>query len=145
MAKYSTRVTFNRRNMDQVLLAIGDGILEVGKTVAKEADPPDATPYGVGLVTRGGVLVYDGNRKVGGWGIDGKQPRKPRGWSLGFGGINAAIGFGFPGRFQEFGTVKMSPQPFFMRAFNGVWARRASIIRQAAAYRIARLNRMRDV
>ena len=138
--KRSARVVPNRRAMDQVQLAIADGILEVGKAVVTVADPPDAAPYGEGLVTRGGTLVYDGQAKVGGWGEDGRQPPKPRAFGVSSGTINAAIGFGFPGRFQEFGTSKMAANPFFMRAFNAVWERRASIIRQAAAYRIARIR-----
>jgi len=134
----SARVVMNRRALNEVELAIADGIVDLGQAIVEAANPPDATPYGKGLVTRGGVLVYYGPNKVGGWAIDGKQPKKPRAFRV-LQGISAAIGFGFPGRFQEFGTVKMGAQPFFVKAFNAVGRLSSQVMRPTVSARLKRL------
>ncbi len=143
MARRSSRVKLNRAALHGVALAVADGFLEVGKEIVVTADPPDATPFGAGLVTRGGTLVYVGADKVGGWGIDGKQPKKPRAFAVkGTSGIHGVVGFGFPARFQEFGTVHHGAQPFFTPAVDRVIPRITSIIRKAASYRLKRLGRI---
>jgi hypothetical protein len=115
--KPSTRVVMNRAALRTVDLAVADGLEEVVRTVVETATPPDATPYGTGLVTRGGWLVYAGADKVGGGSLDGRQPKKPRSLRVrGSGQIQAIAGFGFPGRFQEAGTAKMAAQPFLTPA-----------------------------
>lgn len=141
MAKGRTaRVVLNRRAIDGVRLALADGVFAVAKAIVKEANPPDATPYGDGLVTNGGALLYVDGKKIDGMGLDGRQPGKPRAAKSGPGTV-AIAGYGFPGRFLEFGTVKMAAQPFFTPARDRVLPRATSIIRQASAYRIARLGR----
>lgn len=141
MAKGRTaRVVLNRKAIDGVRLALADGVFAVAKTIVNEADPPDATPYGKGLVTNGGALLYVDGKKLDGMGLDGRQPGKPRSAKSSPGTV-AIAGFGFPGRFLEFGTVKMAAQPFFTPARDRVLPRATGIIRQASAYRIARLGR----
>lgn len=141
MAKRHARVVLNRRAVDGVTLAIADGAHEVAKTIVREARPPDATPFGQGLVTSGGTLVYVGSKKVDGWSLDGRQPKKPRSLRVrGSESVVAVAGFGFPGRFQEFGTVNHGAQPFLTPSRNRVEPRVPGIMAKAAKYRIARLR-----
>lgn len=115
--KPSARVVFNRAALNELDLAIADGVTEVVRTVVEAADVPDAAPIGQGLVSRGGWLVYAGSKKVAGGSIDGRQPNKPR--SLRVGGshqIQGIAGFTFPGRFLETGTANMAAEPFLTPA-----------------------------
>lgn len=122
MATRTTRVELNRRRMHEVALALGDGVHEVGKRIIEVADPPDATPHGEGLVTRGGVLTYVDAKKIAGWTLSGEVPSKPRDVKIRQerGNILAIVGFGFPGRFQELGTVNHGAQPFLTPAISQV-------------------------
>lgn len=135
----SARVVLNRKAIDQVRLAIADGTSAIGKAIVTTANPPDATPFGEGLVTHGGFVTYVGAKKTAGWSMDGRQPKKPRAIRVrGTDTILTAAGFGFPARFQEFGTARQPARPFLTPARNAVEPRAAGIMRQAAAYRIAR-------
>lgn len=135
--KASTRVVFNRRALDVVDLALADGLEEVARTVVEDADVPDATPYGSGLVVRGGWLVYAGSKKVGGGSKDGRQPKKPRAFRVaGSRIIQAMAGFSFPGRFLETGTSKMSARPFLTPSRNRVIPHAASIMKPAVRRRL---------
>lgn len=115
--KASARVMLNRANLTELGLALAEGLEEVARTVIETAKPPDATPFGEGLVTEGGWLVYVGPKKVGGGSLTGLQPKKPR--SLKVAGTTTAVaiaGFGFPARFQEIGTVHQPARPFLWPA-----------------------------
>jgi HK97 gp10 family phage protein len=137
----SARVVLNRSKFPPIYVAVADGMFEVAKKMIEEANPPDATPFGEGLVTRGGALAYVGDKKVAGWSTRGQQPKKPRAFRVrGSGRIMAMAGFGFPARFQEFGTIKQSPRPFFTPAINRVIPR---ITRIMAPIVRAHLERMR--
>ncbi len=142
MRKRSSRVVMNRKSVDQVRLAVADGALAIARTIVEEADAPDETPFGEGLVQRGGAIVYIGAKKVGGFGLDGRQPKKPR--AIRVRGktdeILAVGGYSFPARFQEFGTIHQPARPFLTPSMNRVIPRAAGIMRQAAVYRIARLR-----
>lgn len=130
-----------RGAVDGVTLAIADGVNAVVRTIVEVARPPDATPFGEGLVTRGSWLTYVDGKKVDGGGLDGRQPKKPRAFRVrGSVGIQAIAGFGFPAMFQEFGTVNHGAQPFLGPARDTVIPQADSIIRKNAAYRIARLR-----
>lgn len=134
MARPSTRVVLNRNAVRTVQLAIADGLFEVGRTIIEVADPPDAQPFGQGLVTQGGALAYVGDRKVAGWSQRGTQPKKPRAVKVrGRGEIMAVAGFGFPGRFQEMGTVNHGAQPFLTPAMNRTVGHAADIMRPIVA------------
>lgn len=128
--KPSARVVMNRGALDKVTLALADGTLAAAEHIVRAADPPDATPYGEGLVIRGGWLAYVGPNKVGGGGLDGKQPKKPRSMKVrGTGNqIHVIGGFGFPARFQEEGTINHPAQPFLTPALNQAGGDAADII-----------------
>lgn len=136
----SKRVVIAREKLDPVIRVIADGLFEVGKAIVEAADPPDATPYGEGLVRNGGVLAYVGPDKVAGFGLDGKQPRKPRSLATrGRQGIVVVAGFGFPGRFNEFGTIHNTPNPFLSPAADSVLPRAAGIVEQTVRPALTRL------
>lgn len=137
-----SRVKMNRKSIDNVRLAIADGTAAIGKAIILAADVPDAEPYGVGLVVEGGTLTYVGGKKVGSWHQSGEEPRKPKAMKVrGKDTIQTATGWSFPAHLLEFGTVRMGAQPFATPARNEVEPRAAGIMRQAAAYRIARTLR----
>lgn len=129
MARQS-RIELNRRAMNELAGAFADGVFEIGKRIIEVADPPDATPFGEGLVTRGGVLAYHGSRQVGAWSLSGNKPKKPRKVKVRAeeGNVYAIAGFGFPGRFQETGTVNHAAQPFVTPALNRVAPEGPSIL-----------------
>lgn len=138
--KPSSRVVLNRSKMTEVGLAMADGIEEVLKTIVEVAEPPDATPFGAGLVTRGGWLVYNGSKKVGGGGTDGRQPKKPRAFKVPAAqGIAGIAGFGFPGRFQEFGVIHHAAQPFFTPAVDATIPHLPAIMESVVRPRLKRL------
>lgn len=127
--KVNARVVLNRSKLPALWVVVADGLHEVAKTIVEEARPPDATPYGAGLVTNGGTLAYVGNKKVAGWSLRGTQPKKPRAVRVKDAGITAIAGFGFPARFQERGTVNHGAQPFLAPTRDRVAPRTASIMR----------------
>lgn len=110
--KPSARVVLNRQALTELDLALAEGVEEIARTIVETADPPDATPYGVGLVTSGGWAVYAGTKKVAGGSMDGTQPNKPRAFKPEANEITGIAGFGFPGRFQEVGAPQHAAQPF---------------------------------
>ena len=118
--KVNARVVLNRSKLNEVGLAVADGLEVVARAIVEEANPPDATPYGEGLTTRGGWIVYHGTKKVAGGSMTGKQPKKPRAFRVKAGTIAAIAGFGFPGRFQEIGTVHHGAQPFLWPSFTRI-------------------------
>lgn len=139
--KRTSRVVLNRRSLDQVRLVIGDGVSAVGKAIITTAKPPDAAPYGVGLVTTGGVITYVDGKRIDAWSETGLAPKQPRRIAVRkIVGAMAVVGYGFPGRFQELGTSHNPPQPFLMPAARAVASRASGIMRQATAYRLARLR-----
>jgi len=116
--KTSSRVVLNRSRLDRVHLAMATGVYQVGKEILRATHPPDATPWGVGLVNNGGVLLYRGRAKLAGFGLDGRQPRPPRAARVSRDPnlTQAIVGYGFPGRFQELGTIHQRARPFLTPA-----------------------------
>lgn len=112
----SARLMLNRAALDEVQLALADGVEEIARTIVETANPPDATPFGQGLVTQGGWAVYVGSKKVAGGSLAGIQPKKPRSFKTAPDAITGIAGFGFPARFQEIGTVHERARPFLMPA-----------------------------
>lgn len=138
----SARVVINRKAMDKVILAVADGAHAVGLEYIQTADVPDAPPYGEGLVQGGGTITYAGPKKIAGWGSNGRQPQKPRAMRVGGSdSIQMAAGWGFPARLVALGTVDTPAHGWAHAALNAITPRIPSIIRRAAAYRIARLGR----
>jgi len=138
MARGGSRVTLNRQALSALELGIADGLGELGRTIVETAEPPDAEPYGVGLVTSGGYLVFAGSKKVDGWHQEGRQPKKPRAarGSLRERIITLFVGWGFPGRFQEHGTIHHDPQPFARPAVRQVLPQAQEIVREGVAGRL---------
>lgn len=107
MRKVSSRTVVNRKALDEITGAFVDGMAAVGKAVIERTRPPDAAPFGKGLVTTGDWGVWAGTRKVAG------TATKPRSVRLSKTGITLIAGYGFPGRFQEMGTIHQPARPFF--------------------------------
>lgn len=103
-----TAVVLNREALSQFDRGLVEGLERLAEEAIDRTDPPDAAPYGVGLVEGGGYISYLDGKKVG-----GTAPKKPTGMRVRGQGAVVGLGFGFPGRFQETGTVNHPPQPFF--------------------------------
>lgn len=116
----TSRIVLNYRKLAEINAAFVDGVFEVGKAIIENANPPDASPYGVGLVTQGGVIVWHDTKMVKAWSLSGQKPKKPKKFRVGAerGNIVGVAGFDHPGRFQEFGTVHHRAQPFLTPALN---------------------------
>lgn len=118
-ASGARRMVINRAAVDQIILATADGLFELAKAIVMAADVPDAAPFGVGLVQGGGVIAFVGNKRVGVWSKTGDTVKKPRAAKLspkGSDGVTVVFGYGFPGRFQEAGTIKQAGHPFLTPA-----------------------------
>lgn len=111
--KRSARVVFNRRTFGALRVGLADGMLQVAEVIIQVARPPDATPFGEGLVTTGAAGGWIDGRKVGG---SSPKPRR----AIPPVGIVAVAGFGFPGKFQERGTIHHPAQPFLTPAVDAV-------------------------
>lgn len=108
--KASARTVLNRKALNDIAGALADGMGMLGAAVIERADPPDAEPFGKGLVTTGDWGVWAGTKKVLG------SATKPRTERLSRTGLTMLVGFGFPGRFQEKGTINHPAQPFLTPA-----------------------------
>lgn len=125
MAKPSSRVVLNRAALNALQGTFVDAMEELGEMFLDVVDPPDATPYGEGLVTSGGYGVWVGTKKVSG---DAQKPRAAR---LSRTAVTLLAGFGFPGRFQETGTINHGPQPFVTPAMLQILPERDGAFRSA--------------
>jgi hypothetical protein len=133
----TSRVVLNRKAFQEVSLAIADGLFAVAEEVLAVVVVPDAPPYSKGLVEGGGAIAYLGTKKVNGTTIGGGQIKKPRGVKTA-GGATAIVGFGFPARFVELGTLHSRAHPFFTPAVMQVVGSNAEvIISEAVANRLA--------
>lgn len=100
---------------DPLMLHIADAAHATATAIGREASAraPDATPYGVGLVDQWGVGSWAFGRLVQ---VEtGSGPHvidRPRDLRVTRAGVDAVVGFSFPGRFQEVGTVHHGAQPF---------------------------------
>jgi len=130
MAKgFTKRVALHRQAVDQVALAVADGLFEVGKAIIENARPPDLPPFGEGLIEGGGVLAYVDGKKVNGWHKDGKQPKPPRAARVSKGkGAVVIVGWGFPSRLVELGSIHNTPNPFFTPSVDETLPRSQSIM-----------------
>lgn len=116
----TTRVVLNRKAFAEIDLAIADGLFAVAERVIETASPPDAPPYGKGLVQGGGAVGFLGGKKVNGTTIGGRQIKKPRALRVGRTEAVGVAGWGFPARFVELGTVDTRAQPFLTPAVMSV-------------------------
>jgi hypothetical protein len=112
-ASGARRIELNRKAFDAITLAVADGAFALAVSIVEGADVPDAPPYGQGLVEGGGVVAFVGRKRVA---VSRPGVKKPRACRLTPFGITVAGGYGFPGKYQEQGTVHQSPQPFLTPA-----------------------------
>jgi hypothetical protein len=108
--RMSKSVVINRAALTELGLGIADGLLEIGERAIELSRPnvPDAPPEGKGLVQSGSWVVYIDKKKVGGTATISRADKK---------GIVLYAGYGFPGRFNEIGTINQPARPFFAPAF----------------------------
>lgn len=135
------RMEINRAALSEITLGVADGLFELGKSILADANVPDAPPYGQGLVEGGGVIVYVKGgtgtaKKVASTTIGGKQIRKPRQARIAI-GATALVGYGFPGRFVELGTIATPAQPFLSPALASNLADMGPTIKDACIRRRA--------
>jgi hypothetical protein len=136
--KVSARVVMNRKALDAIRGGFVDGMAAMGAAILAKAHPPDDDPIGVGLVHEGGWGVWADGKKVAtspsepvqrieesvsggsfGHAVKVHRARKvggavtlPRGLKVKQ-GITLVVGFGFPARFNELGTIHQPARPFF--------------------------------
>jgi len=136
-----TRVELNRSRLDEVHAAFADGVFDIARAIIRvaENDAPDRTPYGEGLVQRGGAAVWVNGRKTHEMTTNPERPKvdKPRSFRVRSAPRTVAgvAGFGFPALFQEFGTIHHRAQPFFSPAAAEVIGSEAPVILSAAMTR----------
>lgn len=116
--KRTSKVVLNRAKVDELRLGIADSLFAVAVRILDNTEVPDAAPFGEGLVQGGAALVWVDKQKVDGTTVGGRQVKKPRALRLAKGtdGIQAIVGFGFPGRFVHNGTEHSRPNPFLQRS-----------------------------
>jgi hypothetical protein len=137
LSKPTTRVVLNRKAFDAVSLGIADGLFEVALAVLDVVEVPDAPPKGQGLIQGGAAMAWVGKRKVNGTTIGGRQVTKPRSLRLQDGQATAIVGFGFPARFVELGTVDAPAEPFLTPAVATITPDAEVIISPAIQKRLA--------
>lgn len=134
---YKSRVELNRKAFAEIELAEADALFEVAQEVLMAVDAPDAAPFGQGLVQGGGAIAYLGRKKVAATQIGGRDVKKPRSLRLKEGESAVAVGYGFPGRFVELGTVDAPAQPFLTPAVARVVPGAEVIISKSIQKRLA--------
>lgn len=108
--KVNRHTILNYKTLGAIQQGLVEGLAAVGAAVIEKTTPPDAEPFGKGLVTTGDWGVWAGTRKVAG------TATKPRSVRLPKTGATLIAGYGFPGRFQELGTINQPARPFFTPA-----------------------------
>ena len=143
IANRRARVVMNRAALDELQLAMADGLLELGEQIIAEArdnaprDPEAAAARGVPMMAdTGHAVVYALGKKVGG--EDGGTG-KPRGMKTPKN--QAVLGVWFSSRishFSELGTVKMAARPFLTPALAAHLGDTGPYVRKAIAARARR-------
>lgn len=131
MRRVTARTVLNRQALNAFAAGCADGMAEIGKQVIAITRPPDATPFGEGLVTTGDWGVWAGSKKVDG------SATKPRSVRLQKDRITLAVGYGFPGRFQELGTIHQPARPFLTPSMLEVMPEAEAFIKPAVRKRLA--------
>jgi len=105
-ARSKVRVEMARGRMAEHDRGMVKGLEFLALEVLMRTKPPDAPAYGEGLVDEGCIISYLDGKRVG-----GDADKKPKSLRAGKGAL-VAVGFPFPARFQEMGTVNQPPRPF---------------------------------
>lgn len=134
---YKSRVEINRKAFEAIELAQTDALFEVAQEVLAVVRVPDAPPYSQGLTEGGGAIGYFGKKKVAATQIGGRDVKKPRSLRIRDGESAVAVGFGFPARFVELGTVDTPAQPFLTPAVAQVAPNAEVIVSKAIGKRLA--------
>ena len=132
--KVRSRTVINRRALDAVTSGWVFGFEDLAKFTLESTRPPDAPPIGQGLVTSGDWVIYAKGKKVAGTG------KKPRGLKVRREYVVMALGWGFPARFNEAGTIRQPARPFATPPWMSMTQRMANTLR---VYVTARLRRFR--
>lgn len=127
--QYSTRVVLNRKTLDEVSLGVADGLLAMADAVIAGARVPDDPAIGEGLIQTGATVAYANGHKVGGKATGPRRVSRQ--------GIAVFGGFGFPGRFNELGTVHQPARPFLTPSLMAEVPGSAEFVRPAVARRLA--------
>lgn len=106
VSKRYARVELSRTCFEAIDLGLADGLSRFGDAVISTAQVPDAPPYGKGLVTRGGFITFLNGRQVAG------TASRPSSEWVSAKGVVTFVGWGFPARFNEMGTVNQPARPF---------------------------------
>ena len=124
MADYkpTVRTVLNRERLQELDGALAKGLELLAMQVISSANPPDAPPYGQGLVANGRFISYVDGKRVG-----GDADKKPKAMKVRGRGIVVGIGYPFPSKFQEMGTVKQPPRPFLTPAVMAVVGNRGLV------------------
>ena len=149
MARRS-RVELNRSRLDEVRGGLADGVFDLVRAIGVVASnnapdsPYEPYPTGKGLPEQIGAMVYVDGKRTAEWSADGqRRPDLPKGQQVrARGGIIGIVGAGFPGLFNETGTVNMHAQPFLTPAANDVIGSEAPVILSKAMAR--RLSGLRS-
>ena len=117
MADYkpTTRTVLNRTRLHELDFGIAKGLEFLAMQVIETARPGDAPPYGQGLVENGRFISYVDGKRIG-----GDADKKPKAMKVRGKGIVIGVGYPFPARFHEMGTVKQPPRPFLTPAVMSV-------------------------
>lgn len=121
IANRKARVVMNRAALDELQLAMADGLLALGEQIIAEArdnaprDPEAAARRGVPMMAdTGNLVVYALGKKVGG---DDGGTGKPRGMKTPKDQAVLGVWFSSPlSHFHELGTIKMRAHPFLTPA-----------------------------
>lgn len=109
-ARSIARVELARGRLEEFDRRMAGGMEWWAMEVLNRAKVPDQPLIGQGLVERGGFISYVYGKRVG-----GDADRKPKTLRVGK-GTTVAVGYSFPARFNEMGTVHQPPRPFFLPA-----------------------------
>jgi hypothetical protein len=104
--RYAVKTTINKRAVKALDDGLAAGLARVGALTIALATPhvPDQPPYGKGLVEKGAWGVFrDGERLDGTADLPRSAPRT---------GFVLVVGYPFPARFNERGTVHQIARPF---------------------------------
>jgi len=130
--KPTARVVMNREAVEAIRLGYADGLHATAEDIQDRVRPPDAAPYGKGLVKREGTATYVGGKKIAG---TGTPPRAaiPK-------DIGSVFGWGFPARFQELGTSRQPARPFFTPAVQAGIAEAAPTVAEHVGAALAKVR-----
>lgn len=101
------RVVMNREALTAIQLGYADGMQDEAEAILARAAPtlPDAPPYGKGVVRSGRAVTYVNGQKVST--APGTAPLR----GINRQGVVTVVGYGFPMRFFELGTINQPARP----------------------------------